>query len=93
MQDPQAASLEKATEPLLEDPQQEGSPAEDLAGEDPPVEELLLSAVERELLNYHAIINPRLATPVPDSPEGISLFQIRGLLEVTSNKYSVALYL
>ena len=62
-------------------------------GEDPPVGELKLSAVEKELLDYHAIVSQRLATPVPDSTAGISLSQIQGLLEAASQKYWVALFL
>ena len=86
--------------PQLEDPQQEDSPVKEPSVEDPLVKEpkaaaqqLQLSAVERELLDYHAIVSRRLATPLPNSLAGISLFQIRGLLEVASQKNCLALYL
>ena len=49
---------------------------------DDPLEELVLSAVEQELLDYHLIVGQQLVTPVPESPmKGISLSQLQGLLE------------
>ena len=57
----------------------------DETAEDDP-DELVLSEVEKELLDYHAIVSPQLATPVPKSMVGISLPQLQGLLEVASQK-------
>ena len=73
------------------------SGVEESAGDnddDDLLEELVLSAVEQKLLDCHLIVCQQLATPVPKSPtKGISLSQLQGLLEVTSQQYWVALYL
>ena len=53
---------------------------------------LQLLADEGKLVSYHAVVDCQLATLVPDSLTGISLLQIRGLLEGTAQKYCVALY-
>ena len=58
----------------------------------PPSPKLRLLADEREIVSYHAVVDCQLATSAPDSPAGISLHQIRVLLEGTSQKYCAALH-
>ena len=57
------------------------------------IEELKLSDAERALLNFNGDVTPHLASPVPESVEGIPPTQLQGWLATASQKYCIALYL
>mmetsp|Transcript_28717 Transcript_28717/g.30867 ORF Transcript_28717/g.30867 Transcript_28717/m.30867 type:complete len:445 (-) Transcript_28717:230-1564(-) len=56
------------------------------------IEELKVSDAERALLNFHWDVTPQLASPVPESVEGIPPTQLQGWLAVASQKYCIALH-